>query len=77
VKILVLPGSARRESLNRRLARAAARALERAGARVDPAELREFEVPLYDGDLEAERGVPPGALALRATWRARGKGAGR
>jgi NAD(P)H-dependent FMN reductase len=32
---------------------------------VDPAELREFEVPLYDGDLEAERGAPPGALALR------------
>jgi NAD(P)H-dependent FMN reductase len=65
VKVLVLPGSARRESLNRKLARVAGGALERAGAIVDPAELREFEVPLYDGDLEAERGVPPGALALR------------
>lgn len=65
VKVLVLPGSARRESLNRKLARVAAGALERAGASVEPAELRDFEVPLYDGDLEGERGVPPGALALR------------
>jgi len=72
MKVLVLPGSARRQSLNRKLARRAADALGRAGAGVDAAELSDFEVPLYDGDLEAERGVPPGALALRDRLRAAG-----
>jgi NAD(P)H-dependent FMN reductase len=72
VKVLVLPGSARRESLNRKLARVAAEALGRAGIDVDRAELRDFEVPLYDGDLEAEQGVPRGALALRDRLQAAG-----
>ena len=72
MKVLVLPGSARRASLNRKLARAAARALERAGASVDAAELRDFEVPLYDGDLEAQEGLPPGILAFRDRIRAAG-----
>lgn len=65
MRVLVLSGSQRRESLNRRLAALAAAALARAGVDVDHAEPRDFQVPLYDGDLEAEQGVPPGALALR------------
>jgi chromate reductase len=72
VKVLVFAGSARRESLNRKLARVAAGALVRAGVEVDHAELREFEVPLYDGDLETEQGPPHGALALRDRLRAAG-----
>lgn len=72
MKVLVLPGSTRRQSLNRKLARCAADSLARAGAEVDLAELAEFEVPLYDGDLEAERGAPPGALALHGRIQAAG-----
>jgi chromate reductase, NAD(P)H dehydrogenase (quinone) len=72
VRVLVIAGSARRESLNAKLARLAAEALVRAGAQVDPAGLREFEVPLYDGDLEAEQGIPAGALALRDRLHAAG-----
>jgi chromate reductase, NAD(P)H dehydrogenase (quinone) len=72
MKVLVLPGSARRESLNRKLARLAAGALTRAGLVVDPAELRDFEAPLYDGDLEVEQGIPAGTLALRDRLQAAG-----
>jgi NAD(P)H-dependent FMN reductase len=66
MRILVLAGSLRRASLNLKLAGVAAEALRRAGAEPDLAGLREFEMPLYDGDLEAERGVPEGTRALAA-----------
>lgn len=65
-------GSMRQASLNKKLARLAAAALERAGAEVDLAELRDFEMPLYDGDLEAASGVPAGALRLRDRLHAAG-----
>jgi NAD(P)H-dependent FMN reductase len=66
VKLLAFAGSLRRESLNKRLARLAADLARARGAEVDLADFREFELPVYDGDLEAERGLPPGAEALRA-----------
>lgn len=72
MKVLVFGGSARRESLNRKLARLAADALVRAAVEVDRAELSDFEVPLYDGDREAEEGIPPGALRLRDRLQAAG-----
>lgn len=64
MKVLVFAGSMRAASLNKRLAKVAAGALARAGAEVDLADFREFEVPLYDGDLETASGVPAGAQAL-------------
>jgi NAD(P)H-dependent FMN reductase len=72
VKVLVFAGSLRQASLNKKLARLAAGALERAGAEVDLADFREFELPLYDGDLEAAAGVPAGALKLRDRLHAAG-----
>lgn len=65
-RILVIPGSNREASLNRRLAQAAARAAAAAGAEVTLADLRNLELPLYDGDLEASRGLPANALRLKA-----------
>lgn len=65
MKALVFAGSVRQASLNRKLARVAAGALGRAGAEVDLAEFREFDVPLYDGDLEVSQGLPPGAQRLK------------
>jgi NAD(P)H-dependent FMN reductase len=32
---------------------------------VTPVRLADYELPIYDGDLEAERGVPDGARALQ------------
>jgi NAD(P)H-dependent FMN reductase len=72
MKVLVFAGSLRAASLNKKLAKVAAGALARAGTEVDLADFREFEMPLYDGDLEAASGVPAGALALAGRLRSAG-----
>lgn len=61
LKVLIFAGSLRASSLNRKLATLAARVAERDGAVVDVADLREFDVPSYDGDLEEAEGIPAGA----------------
>ncbi|MEV8098005.1 NAD(P)H-dependent oxidoreductase [Kitasatospora sp. NPDC085879] len=65
VRVFVLGASLRADSLNGRLAALVARLVDEAGARADPAGLRDFPMPLYDGDVESAGGLPPGALALR------------
>ncbi|TAH44065.1 MAG: NADPH-dependent oxidoreductase, partial [Betaproteobacteria bacterium] len=52
--ILLMAGSARRESLARRLALACVSPLQHAGAEVNLVELADYPAPLYHGDLEAE-----------------------
>jgi NAD(P)H-dependent FMN reductase len=64
-KILAFAGSARKASLNKQLVRVAAEGARRAGADVTEIDLRDFPVPIYDGDLEAEQGLPPKARELR------------
>ena len=64
VRVLVLGASHREASLNRKLARLAARVLEHKGATVDHASLDDFPCPFYDGDLEEEAGIPEGAHAF-------------
>jgi NAD(P)H-dependent FMN reductase len=64
-KILILAGSTRRESVHRRLARDLESAFRAAGADATFADLRDYPLPLYDGDLEAEQGRPPAAIALK------------
>ena len=63
--LLALAGSTRRASLNRRLLAVAVAAARDAGAAVTVVDLRDYPLPLYDGDLEAEQGVPAPARALR------------
>ena len=65
LKVLVFAASLRAESLNRKLAVLAAGVAEQAGASVDLASMSEFDVPLYDGDLEKADGIPPGAYELQ------------
>jgi NAD(P)H-dependent FMN reductase len=65
LKVLVFAASTRADSLNRKLAALAARLARRASATVDHASMRDFDVPLYDGDLEARVGIPRGAEELR------------
>jgi chromate reductase, NAD(P)H dehydrogenase (quinone) len=69
-KILVFAGSTRRDSLNRKLARLAADALVKAGAEVTLADLGDYPMPLYDGDLEAAGGLPAPAMAFKELLRA-------
>ena len=65
MRLFAFAAALRRDSLNRKLLRLAAQAAERAGAVVDLADFREFDMPLYDGDVEAASGLPPGAHRLR------------
>jgi NAD(P)H-dependent FMN reductase len=65
LKVLVFAASLRADSLNRKLAALAAKVAEEAGAIVDHASMRDFDVPLYDGDLEHSQGIPRGAEELR------------
>ncbi len=69
-RILVFAGSTRRDSFNRKLAREAAEALQSFGANVTYAELRDYPMPLYNGDMEAEQGLPTAAKAFKQLVRA-------
>ncbi|MEU8715871.1 MULTISPECIES: NAD(P)H-dependent oxidoreductase [unclassified Streptomyces] len=64
LRVLVLGASVRAGSLNARLASLVRDLMAGSGADVDLATLREFGMPLYDGDMEEAEGLPPGALAL-------------
>lgn len=65
VRFLVFSASLRESSVNGRLAALAAGIMEAEGAFVDHAAMSDFDVPAYDGDLEREVGLPPGAEELR------------
>lgn len=58
VRVLVVPGSNRSASLNRKLAAAAAAELAAQGAIVTRISLSDYPLPIYDGDLEIESGRP-------------------
>jgi chromate reductase len=64
-KILAFAGSARERSYNKMLVRIAAAGARRAGAEVTVADLRDFPMPIYDGDLEDRDGIPANALKFR------------
>lgn len=63
-KIIVFAGSIRSGSINEKLAVAAADALRRAGAEVSHISLKDYQLPLYDGDLQAREGIPAAARNL-------------
>ena len=63
-KLLVFAGSTRQHSFNRRLAQAAAGMASDACAEVTLLEPSDFDIPLYNADLEA-RGTPADVLRLK------------
>jgi NAD(P)H-dependent FMN reductase len=65
VKILAFAGSTRTDSFNKKLIRIGADAARAAGAEVTLVDLRDFPMPLYDGDLEAASGLPEHAKRLK------------
>jgi chromate reductase, NAD(P)H dehydrogenase (quinone) len=58
IHVLVVTASMRRDSLDERLARLAAAAVEKHGATVERGQLRDFDCASYDADLETGSGVP-------------------
>jgi NAD(P)H-dependent FMN reductase len=67
-KILVFAGSARRDSLNKKLARVGAEAVRAAGGEATFVDLDDYPIPVYHGDLEAKEGMPQNARKLRALF---------
>jgi len=70
VNILAFAGSLRRGSFNKMLVRIAAAGALRDGARVTDLDLRDYPLPVFDEDLEADRGLPENARALKDLFRA-------
>ena len=68
-RILAFAGSARAESFNAKLVRIAAAGAQKAGAQCQALDLREYPLPIYDGDLEASEGLPRNAVRLKELFR--------
>ena len=64
MKLLIFAGSTRQKSFNRRLANAAAAMAKASGAEVTHIELGDFDIPMYNADLEAD-GTPPDVIRLK------------
>ena len=67
-KLLFLAGSTRVESINKKLAQAAANMARDAGAEVTFVDLKNYPMPIYDGDLEERDGVPEAVQKLKALF---------
>ncbi|MFC3284001.1 NADPH-dependent FMN reductase [Litchfieldella rifensis] len=68
-RLLCFAGSARQDSLNKRLARVAATMAQRYDAEISFLDLADYPMPLYHGDLEAHEGLPKAAKTLKALFR--------
>ena len=64
-RILAFAGSTRTDSFNKRLVTVAAAGARAAGAEVTLIDLRDYPLPVYDGDLEARDGLPANARKLK------------
>ena len=64
-RILAFAGSTRTESFNKKLIRIAADGAREAGAEVTLIDLRDYALPLYDGDLETAVGLPENGRKLK------------
>lgn len=66
VRILAFAGSSRTASFNKQLARAAAKiGNDMENVSVTFIDLRDYPLPIYDGDLEEKSGLPANALKLK------------
>ena len=68
--LLFMAGSARQASVNKMLARLACDIAQANGVSATFADLGDYPMPLYDGDLEAGDGVPENAKKLQALFSA-------
>ena len=63
-KILAFSGSIRSDSFNSRLVGCAVRELDTLDCEITRINLADYPLPLYDGDLEADKGIPENAIKL-------------
>lgn len=64
-RIVAFAGSARDGSFNRKLVRVAAAVAADAGAEVTLIDLRDYPLPIYNGDIEARDGLPDNVGKLK------------
>lgn len=67
MKFVILPGSMRKGSFNKQFGRSAEAHLKKMGHQIEFVDLKALDLPLYDGDLEAEKGIPDAVTVLEAT----------
>jgi len=65
MKILGFAGSLRAESYNKKSLRVALEGAREAGAEIEELDLRELNIPPYDGDVEEKDGLPDGVKTLK------------
>lgn len=66
IKLLFLSGSQREGSLNKKLTRLGSEVAHANGIQTTIADLGDYPMPIYDGDIEARQGVPENARKLKA-----------
>ncbi len=66
MRLLFFAGSAREDALNKKLARLGRHIAEANGIEAVFADLADYQMPIYHGDLEAEKGPPERAIAFTA-----------
>ncbi len=69
VKILAFSGSSRRASIHKKLLKTAVAGARNAGGEVTLIDLSDFDLPLYNGDLEEEHGIPEDVRKIRALFK--------
>ncbi len=69
-KLIVFAGSARKDSLNKKLAVATAQMARDAGAEVAELDLADYPLPIFDEDTESDSGLPANAVRLKDMFRA-------
>ena len=67
-KLIFLAVSARKDSMNKKLAKLASEFAKEIGAVANFLDLKNFEMPIYDGDLESEKGLPENARKLKVEF---------
>jgi chromate reductase, NAD(P)H dehydrogenase (quinone) len=64
-KLIALAGSLRRDSYNKKLVKIAAEGARKAGAHVTYIDLKDYPMPIFDQDIEVEKGMDSNAQKLK------------
>ena len=64
-KLIFFSGSCRKDSVNKKLAKAASAMAEEIGAQATYIDLADYEMPLFNEDLESEHGLPDTTKTLK------------
>lgn len=68
-RILAFDGSGRKASINRNVLNHVIAVAREEGAEVTQIDLYSYDIPLYNGDLQSEKGFPEGVLALKKLFK--------